>query len=45
MLTRFVIGHMLKVFNASGFMEEVTHLSKALAWRRTSSAEIRLDSP
>lgn len=44
-LTRFVIGHMLKVLNARGFTEKVTHLSKAFAWQRTSSDGIRLDKP
>src|ERR1035437_4287113 len=42
-LASLVVGHMLKVFNSRGFTEEVTHLSKAFAWRRTSSAGIRLD--
>ena len=44
-LATLVVGHMLKVFNSRGFIEEVTHLSKAFAWRRTSSAGIRLDNP
>ncbi|BCO26191.1 hypothetical protein MIZ03_1071 [Rhodoferax lithotrophicus] len=45
MLTRLVVGDMLKVLNAGGFIEELTHLSKAFAWRRTSSAGMRLESP
>ena len=44
-LARLVIGHMLKVLNASGFVKKVTHLSSAFACCRTSSAETRLDKP
>ena len=31
LLARFVVGNMPKVFNACGFIEKVTHLSKAIA--------------
>ena len=47
-LASLVIGHMLKVFNSRGVIEEVTHwagCSRAFASRRTSSAEMRLESP
>ena len=44
-LAGLVVGYMLKVLNAGGFVKEVTHLSKALACRRTSSAGMRLDKP
>lgn len=44
-LASLVVGHMLKVFNSRCVIEEVTHLSKASAWRRTSSDGMRLESP
>lgn len=44
-LAGLVVGHMLKVLNARGFVKEVAHFSKAFACRRTSSAEMRLDNP
>ena len=44
-LTGVVLGHMLKVLNARRFTEIVTHLSKAFACCRTSSAGMLLDKP
>ena len=44
-LTGLPVRHMFKVLNACGFVKEVTHLSKAFACRRTSSAGMRLDNP
>ena len=40
-----VVGHVLKVFDARRLAEEVVHLSKAWAWRRTSSAGTRFVNP
>ena len=40
-----VVGDVLKVFNPCCLTEEVAHLSKAWAWRRTSSAGTRCANP
>ena len=40
-----IVGDMFKMFDACRIAEEIAHLSKACASRRTSSAEIRLAIP